>query len=72
MGKKEKDGDTGKTHVISIYIFVHIHFVCCEHLLLMIFLIYQCFTQKKKKRKRKKKHNTICVGHHYGQNTQIA
>jgi len=33
MVKKEKDGDTGKTHVISIYIFVHIHFVYCEHLL---------------------------------------
>ena len=54
MVKKEKDGDTGKTHVISIYIFVHIHFVSCEHLLLMIFLIYQCFTQKKRKGKGKR------------------
>jgi hypothetical protein len=33
MVKKEKDGDTGKKHVISIYIFVHIHVVYCEHLL---------------------------------------
>jgi hypothetical protein len=25
--EKDKDGDTGKKHVISIHIFVHIHFV---------------------------------------------
>jgi hypothetical protein len=30
------------------------------------------FHSRKKEKKKKNKHNTICVGHHYAQKTQIA